>query len=82
MRGLINIQYALAGDQLFVLEANPRASRTVPFVSKATATPLAKAAARVMMGTSIAELRADGTLRAVGDGSARTWRPRSRSRRR
>ncbi len=70
VQGLINIQFALAGDQLFVLEANPRASRTVPFVSKATATPLAKAAARVMMGTSIAELRADGTLRAVGDGSA------------
>ncbi len=66
VRGLINIQFALAGDQLFVLEANPRASRTVPFVSKATATPLAKAAARVMMGTSIAELRRDGTLRAVG----------------
>ena len=70
VQGLINIQFALAGDQLFVFEANPRASRTVPFVSKATATPLAKAAARVMMGTSIAELRADGTLRAVGDGSA------------
>ena len=62
VRGLINIQYALAGDQLFVLEANPRASRTVPFVSKATATPLAKAAARVMMGTSIAALRAEGVL--------------------
>src|SRR3954447_11617094 len=44
VRGLINIQYALAGDTLYVLEANPRASRTVPFVSKATATPLAKAA--------------------------------------
>ena len=70
VRGLINIQFALAGDQLFVLEANPRASRTVPFVSKATATALAKAAARVMMGTSIAELRRDGTLRAVGDGSS------------
>lgn len=70
VRGLINIQYALAGDQLFVLEANPRASRTVPFVSKATATPLAKAASRVMMGTSIADLRAEGLLRAVGDGSS------------
>ncbi len=70
VRGLINIQYALAGDQLYVLEANPRASRTVPFVSKATATPLAKAAARVMLGTSIADLRAEGLLRREGDGSS------------
>ena len=52
--GLINIQFALGSDVLYVLEANPRASRTVPFVSKATATPLAKAAARVMLGDSIA----------------------------
>jgi carbamoyl-phosphate synthase large subunit len=51
-----------------VLEANPRASRTVPFVSKATATPLAKAAARVMMGDSIKQLRAEGLLPAAGDG--------------
>ncbi len=50
--GLINIQFALGSDVLYVLEANPRASRTVPFVSKATATPLAKAAARVMLGDS------------------------------
>ncbi|HYP44652.1 MAG TPA: carbamoyl-phosphate synthase large subunit [Propionibacteriaceae bacterium] len=70
VRGLLNIQFALAGDTLYVLEANPRASRTVPFVSKATATPLAKAAARIMLGTSIAELRAEGMLRTVGDGSA------------
>ena len=68
VRGLLNVQYALAGDILYVLEANPRASRTVPFVSKATATPLAKAAARVMMGESIAELRAAGVLPARGDG--------------
>ena len=54
VRGLINIQYALGSDVLYVLEANPRASRTVPFVSKATAIPLAKAAARVMLGESIA----------------------------
>src|SRR4029434_252256 len=46
--GLINIQFAMAGDTLFVLEANPRASRTVPFVSKATATPLAQAAGPLM----------------------------------
>jgi carbamoyl-phosphate synthase large subunit len=51
-----------------VLEANPRASRTVPFVSKATATPLAKAAARVMLGSTIAELRTEGMLPTVGDG--------------
>ncbi|MGZ0153219.1 carbamoyl-phosphate synthase large subunit [Kribbella sp. WER1] len=68
VRGLLNVQYALAGDVLYVLEANPRASRTVPFVSKATATPLAKAAARVMLGASIAELRAEGLLPASGDG--------------
>ena len=68
VRGLLNVQYALAGDVLYVLEANPRASRTVPFVSKATATPLAKAAARVMLGTSIAGLRAEGLLPAHGDG--------------
>jgi carbamoyl-phosphate synthase large subunit len=66
--GLINIQFALGSDVLYVLEANPRASRTVPFVSKATATPLAKAAARVMLGESIAALRADGVLAAEGDG--------------
>ena len=70
VRGLINIQFALAGDTLYVLEANPRASRTVPFVSKATATPLAKAAARVMLGNSIADLRAEGVLRVTGDGSS------------
>ncbi|MCD4535007.1 carbamoyl-phosphate synthase large subunit [Nocardioides sp. cx-169] len=68
VRGLLNIQFALGSDVLYVLEANPRASRTVPFVSKATATPLAKAAARVMMGESIAELRAVGLLPAEGDG--------------
>jgi len=69
VRGLLNIQFALHADTLYVLEANPRASRTVPFVSKATNTSLAKAAARLMLGTSIAELRAEGMLRAAGDGS-------------
>ncbi|WP_109508887.1 carbamoyl-phosphate synthase large subunit [Nocardioides speluncae] len=68
VRGLLNIQFALASDTLYVLEANPRASRTVPFVSKATATPLAKAASRVMLGATIAELRAEGILPAEGDG--------------
>jgi carbamoyl-phosphate synthase large subunit len=65
VRGLLNVQYALAGDTLYVLEANPRASRTVPFVSKATGTPLAKAAARIMLGASVADLRAEGLLPAT-----------------
>jgi carbamoyl-phosphate synthase large subunit len=68
VRGLLNVQYALSGDVLYVLEANPRASRTVPFVSKATAVPLAKAAARIAVGTSIAELRQQGMLPRHGDG--------------
>jgi carbamoyl-phosphate synthase large subunit len=71
VRGLINIQFALAADTLYVLEANPRASRTVPFVSKATGVPLAKAAARISVGTTIAELRVDHTLPAQGDGVAK-----------
>ena len=66
--GLLNVQYALKDDVLYVLEANPRASRTVPFTSKATAVPLAKACARVMLGTTIAELRLEGLLPATGDG--------------
>ncbi len=65
--GLLNVQYAMAADVLYVLEANPRASRTVPFVAKATGVPLAKAAARIALGESIADLRADGTLPEVGD---------------
>ncbi|TWH63366.1 carbamoyl-phosphate synthase large subunit [Rhodococcus rhodochrous J38] len=69
VKGLLNVQYALKDDILYVLEANPRASRTVPFVSKATAVQLAKACARVMLGESIAELRAVGILPAEGDGS-------------
>jgi carbamoyl-phosphate synthase large subunit len=68
VRGLLNVQYALKDDTLYVLEANPRASRTVPFVSKATAVPLAKAAARIALGASIAGLRAEGLLLAEGDG--------------
>ena len=69
--GLINIQFAIAGDILYVLEANPRASRTVPFVSKATGVALAKAAARISLGTSIAELRSEGILPKSGDGVAK-----------
>jgi len=70
VRGLLNVQYALKDDVLYVLEANPRASRTVPFVSKATAVPLAKAAARLMLGATIAELRAEGLLPPTGDGGS------------
>ncbi|HWB70851.1 MAG TPA: carbamoyl-phosphate synthase large subunit, partial [Egibacteraceae bacterium] len=65
VRGLINVQYAIRDDVISVIEANPRASRTVPFVSKATGVPLAKVAARVMVGASLAELRAEGLLGAA-----------------
>jgi carbamoyl-phosphate synthase large subunit len=64
-RGLINIQFAVRDDRIWVLEANPRASRTVPFISKATGVPLAKVAARVMVGASLGDLRAEGILPAV-----------------
>ncbi len=68
VRGLLNVQYAVKDGQVFVIEANPRASRTVPFVSKATGVPLAKVAARVMVGATLAELRAEGLLRPPADG--------------
>jgi carbamoyl-phosphate synthase large subunit len=71
VRGLINIQFALADDILYVLEANPRASRTVPFVSKATGVALAKAAARISVGETIAHLRSTGILPSSGDGVAK-----------
>jgi carbamoyl-phosphate synthase large subunit len=61
--GLINVQYAVKANQVFVIEANPRASRTVPFVAKATGVPLAKVAARVMVGATLEELRSEGLLR-------------------
>jgi carbamoyl-phosphate synthase large subunit len=54
--GLMNVQYAVLGDELYVIEANPRASRTVPFVSKATGQPLAKIACRVMLGEKLAAM--------------------------
>ncbi len=63
VRGLINVQYAVKSGQVFVIEANPRASRTVPFVAKATGVPLAKVAARVMVGATLDELRDEGLLR-------------------
>ena len=62
VRGLLNIQFGLMNDVLYVIEANPRASRTVPFVSKATGVPLARAASWVMAGRSIADLREEGIL--------------------
>jgi carbamoyl-phosphate synthase large subunit len=72
VRGLINVQYAVRGTTVFVIEANPRASRTVPFVAKATGVPLAKIATRVMLGATLAELRDEGLLRPSildGDGA-------------
>ncbi|MDG1696645.1 MAG: carbamoyl-phosphate synthase large subunit [Ilumatobacter sp.] len=67
VRGLINVQFAVVGTTVYVIEANPRASRTVPFVAKATGVPLAKVATRVMLGATLAELRAEGLLRpAIG----------------
>jgi carbamoyl-phosphate synthase large subunit len=65
VKGLLNVQFALAHDVLYVLEANPRASRTVPFVSKALGITLAKAAALVMVGKTIPELIAGGHLPAT-----------------
>ncbi|WP_066519292.1 carbamoyl-phosphate synthase large subunit [Curtobacterium ammoniigenes] len=62
VRGLLNVQFAIAAGVLYVLEANPRASRTVPFVSKALGIPLAKAASRIMVGASIADLIEEGLL--------------------
>ncbi len=62
VRGLINVQYAVLGTTVYVIEANPRASRTVPFVAKATGVPLAKVATRVMLGATLAELREEGLL--------------------
>lgn len=62
VRGLLNVQFAISAGVLYVIEANPRASRTVPFVSKALGIPMAKAASRIMAGSTIAELKAEGML--------------------
>jgi carbamoyl-phosphate synthase large subunit len=72
VKGLLNVQYAVKDGQIFVLEANPRASRTVPFVSKATGVPLAMVAARVMVGDALATLRAEGLLPAGAFGRVPT----------
>jgi len=60
--GLLNVQFAVSGTTVYVIEANPRASRTVPFVAKATGVPLAKVATRVMLGATLKELRTEGLL--------------------
>ncbi|MEX2626394.1 MAG: carbamoyl-phosphate synthase large subunit [Ilumatobacteraceae bacterium] len=63
VRGLINVQFAVTGTTVYVIEANPRASRTVPFVAKATGVPMAKVATRVMLGATLSDLRHEGLLR-------------------
>ena len=70
VKGLMNVQFALKDDILYVIEANPRASRTVPFVSKATGVHLAKAASRIMMGATLAELREEGMIPTDYDGGS------------
>jgi carbamoyl-phosphate synthase large subunit len=69
--GPINVQYAVKAGEVFVIEANPRASRTVPFVAKATGVPAARVAARVMVGATLAELREEGLLKLTGRGPVR-----------
>ena len=71
VRGLINVQFAVANTTVYVIEANPRASRTVPFVAKAKGIPLAKVATRVMLGATLEELRQEGLLTRAGRGSRR-----------
>src|SRR5699024_10634707 len=70
VKGLMNVQYALKEDILYVIDDNPRASRTAPFVSKATGVQMAKAAARIMLGSSIAELKEEGILPSDRDGGS------------
>jgi carbamoyl-phosphate synthase large subunit len=68
VRGLINVQFAVSEGTVYVIEANPRASRTVPFVAKATGVPLAMVASRVMLGATLEQLRAEGLVRAPATG--------------
>ena len=75
VHGLLNVQFAVAAGVLYVLEANPRASRTVPFVSKALGIPLARAAARLMAGESIAELIAADVLPERDGSTMPAWHP-------
>ena len=72
VRGLINVQYAVTGTTVYVIEANPRASRTVPFVAKATGVPLAKVATRVMLGATLADAARRGPAAAVRAARQRT----------
>ena len=67
--GLINVQFAITDKTVYVIEANPRASRTVPFVAKATGVPLAKVASRVMLGSTLEQLRSEGLLKKPVSGS-------------
>ncbi|CAB4794176.1 unannotated protein [freshwater metagenome] len=67
--GLINVQFAITDKAVYVIEANPRASRTVPFVAKATGVPLAKVASRVMLGSTLEQLRSEGLLKKPVSGS-------------
>ena len=76
--GLINVQFAVKDGQVYVLEANPRASRTVPFVAKATGVPLAMVASRVMVGQTLEDLRQEGLLRPDADRPGPGARPRER----
>ena len=69
--GLINVQFAVKDGQVYVLEANPRASRTVPFVAKATGVPLAMVASRLMVGQTLADLRVEGLLRPMWSAGCR-----------
>ncbi|MGA1168860.1 MAG: carbamoyl-phosphate synthase large subunit [Ilumatobacteraceae bacterium] len=68
VRGLINVQFAVSDGSVYVIEANPRASRTVPFVAKATGVPLAMVASRVMLGATLAQLRSEGLVRQPATG--------------
>jgi carbamoyl-phosphate synthase large subunit len=73
VKGLINVQFAVRDGEVFVIEANPRASRTVPFVAKAIGIPLVKVASRVIVGATLAELRAEGLLPADGEPGGSLW---------
>ncbi|MGA0238260.1 MAG: carbamoyl-phosphate synthase large subunit, partial [Acidimicrobiales bacterium] len=66
--GLMNVQFAIKDEDIYLLEVNPRGSRTVPFVAKATGVPLAKIASRIMVGTTLAELRREGLMREPVEG--------------
>ncbi len=70
MRGLINVQYAIKDETVYVIEANPRASRTVPFIAKATGIAYANIATKVMLGEKLATFRAAGEMESTLTGFA------------